>query len=159
MEKDKEKINKDEAIELDQDNDDINCYNFELRLYIKHKSESLAFIQEKIPLAMTNGWSIGTERRAPNGKLLGGIRNETYWSYHINVKGRRDFFNYAVSFLISLVEKYQLDDFFREFTSENGEINLVINLIDHNNIGDLLTLDHMKILSKYNVNLGLEYFV
>lgn len=159
MKKDKKKIAMEDIGKLDQKNTDMNNYNFELRFYIKHKNKSLEFIQAKIPLPMTNGWSIGSERKASNGKLLGGSRSETYWNHRIEVKNRRDFFNYAITFLIHLIEKYDLGDFFKELTSEHGEINLIINLIDHNNIGDILTLQHMSILSEYNVNIGVEYFI
>lgn len=106
VKKDKEKTTNKEICDQDY-------YNFDLRFYIKHRNKSLEFIQAKIPLPMTNGWSIGSERKAPNGKILGGVRNETYWNYRIKVKNRRDFFNYAITFLNNLIGEYDLADFLK----------------------------------------------
>ncbi|ESK53809.1 hypothetical protein [Acinetobacter tjernbergiae] len=137
---------------------DLDHYNFILHFYIKHTYKPLALIQKKIPLPMSNGWDIGTERRAPNGEKLGGIRKETYWNYQIQIQGRRDFFNYSVTFLIDLIQKHQLEEFFQEITSDGGEVNLIINLMSNRNIGDTLTIKQLQLLAKYNINLGVEYF-
>ena len=148
------------TILMEENSDDASFvqYDFELRFYIKHPYKSLVSIQEKIPLSISHGWSVGTERTAPNGQKLGGIRKETYWNYTVRVNGRRDFFNYAIIFLADLVEQYQVEDFFKEIVEEKGEINLLINLFGRNNIGDVLNIEQMKILTHYNVVLGLEYF-
>ena len=133
-------------------------YKFEFRLYIKHPCISLATIENHIPLPISNGWSVGSKRTNIHGELIGNIKNETYWNYREYIENRRDFFNYSIIFLSELIEKYKLDHFFKEISSTQGEIHLVINLFKDTNIGDLISQDQMFFLIKHNINLAIEYF-
>jgi hypothetical protein len=147
-----------ESLIFNTNNSDIVHYLFSFRLLIKHPTILLTQIKERVSLPMRNGWNVGDERIAPNGKPIGGFRSETYWNYRINVKGRRDFFAFSIRYMEDLITRNNLKNFFHEIHSTGGSIVIIINLSENQNIGDNLELEQMEFLLNHKIRLGVEYF-
>ena len=137
--------------------DYVPNYLYDVTLQIKHPTETLDIISEKIGLEPDYKLQVGEPRTAANGASFpgGGVNKYTYWACYEEVEGRRLFSETVAEFLNDL-EAAQ--DFAANLIATGGRITIAINLPGFENIGSVISAADIARMARLGVELSIEVF-
>jgi hypothetical protein len=113
-------------------------------------------IDEAVRLNLSFGWSAGDSRIAPNGTVLGGTRDRTYWTHRVSEGPSADLMD-ALAANLSYLEAHK--DFFRAFTSTGGEVEYDVAWFSTDVLSSqTLPPDLLRRMAELHIDLGFDVY-
>ena len=138
----------------DEIESDMELY-FTIQVKFTHSSMSAEAISRALERRADRMWSVGDPRATPTGRVLGGSRKETYWTYTEVVRGKRRFF----AEVLKVIQTYSThENFLASFRKNGGVTSIILGLSGKNDIGDLLKADEIKRIRSSGFEIGAEVF-
>lgn len=127
---------------------------YDVKLRFWHPKRRIEEIVKTLRLKPEWGWNQGDPRRTPRGKVLEGLRLDSYLT--IDVKGHRDGPAAAVERQTKrLASRRRL---LRAFARSGGEIEYWVSIFEENNSGEVFPHALLEFLGRLNINLSVEVF-
>ncbi len=137
----------------------MHPYSFIVSLRANHPSRDLSFLSHLFSIERRHGWTAGDERKTPRGTLLGGTRQESYWSGRVTsekVSSEEWQLEDILHQSVIKVLRYQAE--LAEFFETGGTMNYFIALYGSQNYGLIFSPGLMSKLTEAKVEIQLDIY-
>lgn len=129
--------------------------SFSVDLRVCHPSLPLAEICDLMGRRPDVGWSVEDPRRTPRGRVLGGVRESSYWCLSLQVA--------TTEFLSQVLRRTVLDlgriHFgIKELVSSKGRVEVYVGVDGDRSAGDTIPSEVLVALGTLGVDLSFEVF-
>src|SRR5260370_39223721 len=134
----------------------VKPFRFALSLRLRHPSIRSEEISRAIGLQPSIHWNAGEPRVSPDGTVLGGVRDQTYWSSRILHSESVDLTD-ALAASLSSLEPHK--DFLLDFVATGAEIEYFIGWFTTDTSGgETLDWELLQRLAALHINVGLDVY-
>ena len=131
-------------------------FRFRLSLRLRHPTLRADDISKSLGVTPNFSWSAGEPRRNPEGRTLGGTRDETYWTWSISTSDST-WLGDAID--ANLVEIGAHSGFLRDFVSTGGSIEYFVGWFTSKvSGGETLNWELLRRLADYQINISLDVY-
>jgi len=133
----------------------MNSFRYAVSFRIWHPELDPSEISAKLLLTQDISWAVGDVRRSPKGKVLGGERQETYWS-HALPSGPDTGLADCLETFTQRLEPYA--EYLKEIRADGGRIEYFIGWFSGPNSGELLSHQLLVKLSALGIDLAFDIY-
>jgi hypothetical protein len=133
----------------------MNAFHYSVSFRIRHPSIDTHEISTQLALKPHRSWTAGELRTSPKGKLLGGKREETYWSHTLTHGPETSLANCLERFSETLDSHAE---FLKGIRASGGTIEYFIGWFSGHNGGEILTHRLLSKLSILQIDLAFDIY-
>ena len=127
-----------------------------LSLHIKHPTRDLSTVCNAFGLRPAHLWKVGDERRTPKGKMIGGLRTESYCSVHFGPTTREPLSKQMEAALTLLKPHRRM---LRRLSSTGGSISFFVGWFCNRDTGESFDFQIFEEMANLRIALDLNIYV
>jgi hypothetical protein len=132
-------------------------YRYSISLRITHPSIDPTLITAELGSDPRRSWRAGLERRAPDGELLRGINQQSFWvGSHLEGESGVVALSEALHGLLEKLERHRA--FFRRLRDEGGVVEFFIGWFLGSQGGEIIEHSLMARLADLQIDLSLDMY-